>query len=338
MNPMRGRLAADTEALMERMVWIHRTSLGWLSALGIIVTVGASAIAQTQQTQPNQLQVFISAVDASGAPVTDLKPEEIAMTENGQPGKVVSLERYNLPVKLTITVDNGKESITALAALRTGLTGLVEALPPDVEVTLITTAPQPSMVVRPTTDREQILRGISRFGVEPDESARFTDGLVEYAERLDKDFRDNKLTYAPLLVMVSTSAPEASSLQRDTIEKALKTLLTRGARVSLAMTTTKPTNADAVDALKNGRQALIATPIVKASGGKFETMVAFNGLTTLLPEWGKAIAASHMRQTTQFRAVIDRPGGATGQLNNLGMRLTRPGLNGAVSGDGRFIQ
>ena len=301
--------------------------------IAFVVTVGLFA-----QIQPGQLQVFISAVDAAGAPVTDLKPEEIAMTENGAPGKVVSLDRHNLPVKLTITVDNGNESVTALAALRAGLTGLVEALPPDVEVTLITTAPQPSMVVRPTTDRAQILRGISRFGVESSEAARFTDALVEYAERLEKDFKDKKLTYAPLLVMVSTSAPESSSLQRDTIEKALKTLLTRGARVSVAMTTTKPTDADSLDNLKNGRQALIATPIVNASGGKFQTVMPFNGLTTLLPEWGKAIATSHMMQANQFRAVIDRPGGATGQLNNLGMRLTRPGVTGSVSGDGRFIQ
>ena len=321
---------------MARSVRHRRKALGWLAAF--VAAAVATNQAQQNQIQPNQLQVFISAVDASGTPVTDLKPEEIAMTENGAPGKVVSLERHNLPIKLTITVDNGKDSVSALAALRTGLTGLVEALPPDVEVTLITTAPQPAMFVRPTTDRAQITRGISRFGVESDESARFSDALVEYAERLEKDFKDKKLTYAPMLVMVSTSAPENSSLQRDTIEKALKTLLTRGARVSVAMTTTKPTDADAVDNLKNGRQALIAGPIVKASGGKFETMVAFSRLATLLPEWGKEIALAHARQTTQFRAVIERPGGATGPLNNIGMRLTRPGVNGSVSADGRYTQ
>jgi hypothetical protein len=321
---------------MARTVSVRRNILGWLSALGVAFVTTAGALAQ--QLQPNQLQVFISAVDAGGMPVTDLKPEEIAMTENGAPGKVMSLDRHNLPIKLTIAVDNGRDSVTALAALRTGLTGLVEALPPDVEVTLITMAPQPSMVVRPTTDRAQITRGISRFSPETSEGARFSDTLVEYAERLEKDFKDKKLTYAPLLVMVSTSAPESSSLQRDTIEKGLKTLLTRGARVSVAMTTTKPTDAESVDGLKNGRQALIAAPIVKASGGKFETLIAFNGLQTLLPEWGKEIGASHTMQTNQYRAVIERPGGATGALNNLGLRLTRQGLNGTVSGDGRFIR
>ena len=123
----------------------------------------ASGVIYAQQVQPNQLLVFISAVDASGAPVTDLKPEEVAFTENGAPGKVVSLDRHQLPIKLTIAIDNGRESTTALAALRAGLTGLVEALPADVEVTLITMS-QPQTVVRPTTDRAQITQGISRFG------------------------------------------------------------------------------------------------------------------------------------------------------------------------------
>ena len=311
--------------------------LGLAARVTLALTLIASGAMYAQQVPPNQLLVFISAIDGNGAPLTDLKPEEIAMTENGVPGKVASLDRYNLPIKLSIAVDNGQDSQTALAAMRTGLTGMVEALPTDVEVTLITMAPQPSMFVKPTTDRAQLTRGISRFGVESSEASRFSDTLVEYAERLDKDFKDKKLTYFPMLVIVSTSAQENSSLQRDTIEKGMKTLLSRGARISVAMVSTKPTDAESVANLKTGRQALIATPLVKASGGKFETMVAFSGLTTLLPQWGKEIAASHTKQTNQYRVVIDRPGGATGQLNNLGLRITRPGANGAVSPDGRFV-
>jgi hypothetical protein len=234
-------------------------------------------------------------------------------------------------------VDNGRESTTALTSLRTGLTGLVEALPQDVEVTLITMS-QPQTVVRPTTDRAQITQGISRFGPDSRGVAKFSETLVEYAERIDKDFKDKKLTYAPVLVLVSTSTPELEDVQPDTIQKALNTLQTRGARVSVIMFTTTPTNTNAVANMKEGRQAMISAPIVKASRGKFETRVQFNRLETLLPEWGKEIAASHTKQVNQFRAVIDRPGGATGPLNNLGLRLTRPGVNGTVSPDGRFSQ
>jgi formaldehyde-activating enzyme involved in methanogenesis len=304
----------------------------------LALTLIASGVTYAQnQVQPNQLQVFISAVDSTGAPVNDLKPEEIAMTENGAPGKVVSLDRHNLPIKLTIAVDNGKESTTALTTLRMGLTGLVETLPPDVEVTLITMS-QPQTVVRPTTDRAQITQGISRFGVEPRGVAKFSETLVEYAKVIDKDFKDKKLTYAPMLVIVSSSAPEIEDIQPDTIQKALNTLQTRGARVSVIMFTTTPTNTQSVANMTQGRQALIAAPIVKASRGKFETLVQFGRLETVLPEWGKEIALSHAKQVNQFRAVIDRPGGATGPLQKLGLRLTRPGVNGSVSPDGRFIE
>ena len=287
------------------------------------------------QVQPNQLQVFISAIDGSGAPISDLKPEDIAMTENGAPGKVVSLERYNLPIKLTLAVDNSSESQVALAAVRTGLTAMVEALPPDVEVTLITMAPQPNMFVRPTTDRAQITRGISRFGVDT-EASRFSETLVEYTERLDKDFKDKKLTYFPMLVFVSTSQPENVGIQRDTIEKGMKMFVARGARMSVAMVSTKPTDAESVANLKQGRQVLTATPLVNATKGKIETMVAFSRMATLLPEWGKEIGASHTKQTNQFRTIIERPNGNTGQLNNPGLRITRPGANAVISFDGRF--
>jgi len=202
-------------------------------------------------------------------------------------------------------------------------------------VTLITMS-QPQMVVKPTTDRAQITQGITRFGPESGAVAKFSETLVEYAQRLDKDFKDKKLTYSPVLIVVSTSTPELETVQPDTINKTLNTLQMRGAKVSVIMFTTTPTNTEAVANMKQGRQALIATPIVTASKGKFETLVQFNRLGTLLPEWGKEIAATHAKQTNQFRAIIDRPGGATGPLNNLGLRITRPGANGSVSPDGRF--
>lgn len=308
---------------------------GLMARIIILITFIASGVMYAQQLQPNQLQVFISAIDGSGKPITDLKPEEIAMTENGAPGKVASMDRHNLPIKLTIAVDNGPDSQVALAAVRTGLTGLVEALPADVEVTLITMAPQPAMFVRPTTDRGVIMKGISRFGVDT-EAPRFTETLVEYAERLDKDFKDKKLTYFPMLVFVSTSGAENVGIQRDTIEKGMKLFVARGARMSVAMVSTKPTDAESVANLKQGRQILTATPLINASKGKLETMVQFSGMTTLLPQWGKEIAASHTKQTNQFRTVIERPNNNTGQLNNPGLRITRPGANAVISFDGRF--
>lgn len=301
----------------------------------IVFALIASGVTYAQQVKPDQLLAFISAVDGSGAPVTDLKPEEIAFTENGAPGKVVSIERHQRPIKLTLAVDNGRESGPALTSVREGLNGLVQALPMDVEVALITMV-QPQTVVRSTTNRDQITKGISNFSNESSALAKFSETLVEYSQAIDKDFRDKKLTYAPVLIVMSTSAPEIENVQPDTINKALNTLQMRGARVSVIMFTTTPGNTAAVANMTQGRQALIAAPIVKASRGKYEVLTAFNRLSTLLPEWGKEIAGSHIKQSNQFRTVIQRPGGNTGPLSKIGLRITRAGVDGTVSPDGSF--
>jgi hypothetical protein len=308
---------------------------GALARVIIAIIFIASGVIYAQ-VKPNQLLVFIAGVDGSGAPITDLKPEEVAMTENGVPGKVVSVDRHSLPIKLTIAVDNGKDSQLAMAALREGLTGLVQALPADVEVTVVTMV-QPQTIVRPTTDRGQITKGITSIAPETRAVSKFSETLVEYADRVDKDFKDKKPLYTPMLLMVSTPTPELENVQPDTINKAMNTLLSRGARASVIMVLATTQNVVGATAdLKQGRQALIGQQLVKASRGKFEALTQFSRLSTLLPEWGKEIAASHTKQSNQFRVVIDRPNGNTGQLNQPGLQITRPGANGAVSPDGRF--
>jgi len=301
--------------------------------------------------------LYVSATDASGKPVTDLKADEIKMTENGNPGKVTAAEKFSLPIKLTVALDNGPGSGQSLGFYRNGLTGLVKALPDDVEVSVIAMAPQPRVVVKSTANHDEVLKGITRVAPE-EQSARFTDTLVEYAQRLEKDNKDKKLNYAPYLIIVSTTAAEAASYQRDEIEKAMTNFVKDGARLSVAMTTTRnsssleqrtataasgsggATASDDVQDLNNGRQALIGQPLTKSTNGKYEALAQPSRLETLLPEWGKMIASIHAKQVNQFKLTIERPSGATGGLNNLDMRFPRPGppLNGAVSGDGRYLQ
>jgi hypothetical protein len=295
-------------------------------------------ISATIVAQDNQFQLFISAVDESGSQVTDLKAGDVSMAESGAPGTVVLVERFNLPVKLTIVVDNNPDSQLVLAQYRSGLNGLVDALPKDVEIALYTTAPQPRAMVRFTTNREEIKRGIDRFG--PDtERARFSDSLAEYAERLEADFKDKKLTYLPVLVVISTTSPEVTSLQLPTVENALRTITIRGTRVYVAMTTTQTGNRGQLEQLESGRQSIISQHLVKNTRGRFEGIPDFRTLADVVPQWGKELATIHAKQTAQFRVVLQRPAAATGPLNpgNLDIRVTRPGLTPSVSGDGRFL-
>src|SRR6188768_74731 len=312
---------------------------GWRTwwRVAAVMVFACTAIVAVYAQGP--ITLYVSAIDSSGAAVSDLKPEEFSYKESGTAGKIVSMEKFSLPVKLTIAVDNGPGTDQALGHYRTGLTGLVKELPQDVEVTLITMAPQPRMVVKPTLNRDELLKGINRFAPEG-EPARFTDALVEFAKRIDKELKDSKgaqLPYSPILLMVSTTAAESTSYQMGETEKAMGTIANSRARVMVAMTTTKVGSSEAVEDMNSGRQALIAIPLTKATRGRYEALAQSSRLATLLPEFGKNIADTHKRQATQFKVTIERPAGATGAPQDIDVRLTRNGLNGAVSTDGRFF-
>jgi hypothetical protein len=293
----------------------------------IVLATGVWLSAQT----PQVFQFVVSATDASGASVTDLRPEDVVMSENGVRQQVAKVEPVAIPIKLTIAVDNGLESSDAIVHYRTGLKGLVEALPPDVEVTLITTSPQPRTVVKPTTDRVQILRGINGFAPES-ARPRFSDAIVEFSQRLQKEAKDKKIApYLPILVMVSTIAIETRSYEPDDIQKAVKYLVDRHAKVNAVLASTRAGTVALPDTDVT-QQATVALPTAKATGGRYEMLAIANKLDTLLPEWGRDLATLHARQIAQFRVTVERTHG--GELQKPTIEIARPGLQGTVTLDG----
>jgi len=304
------------------------TPTRFVALLATALALCEALAAQTPQT----FQFAVSASDASGAPVIDLKPEDVIMTENGARQQVVKVEPLSVPIKLTIAVDNSTDSTDALVHYRTGLTGLVEALPPDVEVTFITIAPQPRTVLRPSTDQKQVLRAINGFG--PEQGApRFTDALVEFSQRLQKETRDRKITpYVPVMLMLSTTSVQQTSYEPPEITKAVNFLVTRRARLNMILMSPRTGQATSSESLNASVQGIVGIPVVKATNGRYESLPVPSRLATLLPEWGKDLAALHLRQTNQVRVTVERKQG--GELQNPRIELARTGLNGQVTIDG----
>src|SRR5687767_1903113 len=276
----------------------HAGFLSWLRAC--LAAAVAAFLAQAVPLAQDEPFSFIIAVsDQSGRPVRDLTRDEIVVTENGVEAEIEKIEPFVMPVALTIAVDNGPLSADALAHYRAGLTGLVRALPGDMEVTLITMSPQPMMVVHPTTDRIRLLRGVTGFAPQ-DESPRFTDTLVEFARRYETDLkRTNRIDSVPVLVMVSTSVNEAVSYQVEEITRALSFLERRRAKVHVVMLNVRR-GAGIGAALDDSRQTMIAIPATKVTQGRYEALANSSRLTTLLPEIGVQIAALHRKLINQL--------------------------------------
>ena len=300
------------------------------SAALLVTTLALCEVLSAQGSKT--FQFAVSATNAAGASVTDLKPDEVVMNENGVRQPVAKLEPLSVPIKLTLAIDNGVDSTDALVHYRSGLTGLVEALPPDVEITLISIAPQPRMVVRPTTDRAQILRGINGFA--PEQAApRFTDALVEFSQRLQREVKDKKVPlYVPVMVMLSTTSVQQTSYEPPEVTKAVNFLVSRRARLNMVVMSTRTGQATTAQSINESVQSIIGIPVVKATNGRYESLALSSRLATLLPEWGKDLAALHQRQNNQVRVTVERT--QSGDLQNPRIELARTGLSGQVTIDG----
>ena len=300
---------------------------------GLAVVAAFLAAAALLVAQDENVAFVISVVDQSGRPVVDLTRDEIVLTENGVEGEIVKVQPFEMPVALTVAVDNGPLSADALAHYRNGLTALVRALPAEMEVTLITMSPQPMMVVQPTTDRIRLLRGINGFAPQED-SPRFTDTLVEFSRRHEAALTEtNRIASVPVLLMVSTSVPEATSYSSGEVTRALAFLERRRAMVHVVMLNLRR-GVSAAASLNDGRQTMLAIPATKVTQGRYEALSNSSRLVTLLPEMGAAIAALHRKQVTQLLVTARRQPGRRGPLQNLQIGLTRTGMTGSVSLDG----
>ena len=185
-----------------------RIAIG-LAALAFGGTIGVRGLAAQQQHK-----VFVSVVDSRGVPVLDLRADAFKVFENQMPARTIKVEPIDWPMKLTVLVDNGLGTDTYLANLRTGLRYFFNEIPDEVEMSLLTLAPQPRWVIKPTTELDKLVKGVDL--ISPDHGiSRFFDALSEAAARFDKE----KGRYFPVVVIVtsdvgSVDAPFAQDYER----------------------------------------------------------------------------------------------------------------------------
>ena len=306
----------------------HRRSRLWrVSSAIVVVGIVAGGTATAQQ----QFQFFLSAANATGERVADLRIEEVTVAESGRPARVARLDPVTWPVKVTVMVDNGMDTGNILVQYRNGLKGFFAALPTGVEGSLLTLAPQPRWVVRRTNDRVQLARGVDR--ISPDSGgARLLDALIEESDRIEKENRETT-AYFPVVVILSTTGPEMSVPRDRDLDRMVQQYRSHAARVHVVMLGTNPTSPTSI---VGARQVQAGKLLADATGGRYEAIAAASRIASLLPEYGELVAKAHQFQSQQYIVTAERPAGATGTLGELSMGLTRPGLTFAATPEGRM--
>jgi hypothetical protein len=304
----------------------HRQRHGVARFLGLgVCLLVASATASGQQ----QIRFYLAATSGAGEPVMDLKPAEISVLENDMPGSVVSVVPVTRPVKITVLVDNGPNTSTLLTQYRNGLKAFFGALPPGIESSLLTLAPQPRWVVRPTGDRDLLVKGVDRM-LPDDSPPRFIDGLIEAANRIEQENR-RQLAYFPVIVVLSTTGLEGSGVVGRSVDRMATQLLTYAARLHVIML---GTNARSPSILLGAAQVQIGKTLADRTGGRYEAIAAPTRIASLLPEYGQLIAAAHAFQRQQYLVTASRPAGLTGPSGVLAVVPVRPGVTFTATAQG----
>jgi hypothetical protein len=266
----------------------------------------AVCVAATDARAQQQFQIYASVADATGKALTSLEPADLKVMEDGMEAKVIKAEPVNWPVKVQLLVDNGIGLGGGnIQTLKDGIKALIEALPDNLEVTIVTTAPQPRFLVRPTTDKAKMIDGLSTLA--PDSGAgRFVESLNEATQRIEKDKSD----HFPVIISSATSSGDANVMDRD-----VKNIF---ARIQKKPTTVHVILLNATGSSTGGaNQTQVGLAVTQATRGRYESIAAPTRLATLLPEIGKQVAESVAKQSKQFRVTVERPAGKSGDLGKV---------------------
>jgi len=281
--------------------------------------------AVTAAQNSKQIQVFASILDGTGAPAKTVRVGDVRLMENGAAATVTKVEPVNWPVKLQILLDNGAGmGGQNVQHLKNGVKALLEAMPENLEVTIVSTAPQPRFLTKPTTDRAAMQKAMDLLA--PDTGAgRFVDSLAEATQRIEKD----KTDYFPVIISVATTSGDSNVKESD-VERMSKRLETRPTTVHVILFNSGTGSSG------GGNQTQIGINVTKYTGGKFENINAATRIAPLLTEWGKEVATMVQRQSNQFRITADRPAGASGDIGNISAGATAPLVLSGLSFDGRL--
>jgi len=295
---------------------------------GLLLAAAIAAPLSAQQS----IQVFLSAVDGDGKPVTDLRAEDVQIQTDGSPCKLAKFEEINWPSKLTLMVDNGPVHSDALRQLRDALRKFLAELPADMEVTIVSIDPAPRFIYKAGTDRVKMLSSLDVLI--PDQGApKFIDAMAEAAERVDKDKKDKnkeKGNYFPVFMMVGSAGLEGSNPRDYQIQQLFKRVSDNAITVHVVM---QQNPNRSVDIASGTNQVEVGIRLTQGTGGRYEAINTETRLSTLLPEFGKQIAQSNARQSHQYRITCQPTGGAPRQIT---ANTNRTGISAALTLDGRI--
>lgn len=263
-------------------------------------------------------QLFIEVTDGAGQFVPGMTPSDFVIREDGRDAGIVSVEPM-APMKIAFMIDNGDRMVemNALNALRNGMQGFLDAVPPPHEISLFTIGRNIQRRVDFTTDRAELKRSAGEIFLDRGAGAVVLDGIRETWERR---FEDDEPF--PVFVMVLTDGTESSGNYNENEYVALiNELITKSITVHVVLLSSR------------GGSVInqFAINLTENTGGIYENIAAATGIEQMLVSIADRMNAHYENVSKRYRVVYERPNPPGAQIS---ASVTRPGafLTGLYGG------
>jgi len=188
-----------------------------LSVCLAISAFGTGANAAPQSADVRSREIYVSAVDRQGAPVTDLTAADLTIKEDGTTREIIDVKRATEPMQIALLIDDSAAAHDATSFLRDGLAAFLERMRGHAEIGLITVGERPTVLAPYTTDTEVLNDKVKRLFPRNNAGAYLLDALVDASKGLAK--REAK---RPVIVALTFEGTEYSNLQYQTVLRELE--------------------------------------------------------------------------------------------------------------------
>ena len=257
--------------------------------VAIIAASCLTVFAAVASAQRQERELYVSVVDAAGAPVTDIETREFVVKEDGITREVLKSAKATDPMQIALVVDNSLAAASDIPNLRDSIRAFIAGLGDRDEVALISVADRPTIMVDYTTSRGKLEEGIGRVFAPPESGARLLEAIVDVSRGIQKRNPDR-----PVIVLVATEGPEFS----DMPEKYVLDAIEQSGAAMHAVVLTSP-DAD-ISSDRARTRNIVLYRGTESSGGRRDQILTGQSLPARLGQ----IAAE---LSNQYRVTYSRP-------------------------------
>jgi VWFA-related protein len=231
----------------------------------------AFARAATLLAQTPRRSMYVSMLDAAGAPVPDLGPSDFIVREDSVKREVLTAERATQPIQAALLVDNTTSARSSVRDIRQAVTEFVTAMTapdqPKNQVAIIGFAERPTILADYTSDRAKLDKGIGRIFTQSMSGSYLLDAIIETSDGFAK-----REAARPVIVVLTTEGPELSNRYHDQVINAVHRA---GAALHIVVLGPPAGNIGTTEAQE---RAVVFETGSQTSGGRYDNVLASSAL------------------------------------------------------------